>query len=201
MTKPEQCSVTGCDQLAATSLNARPLCRDHFISTCHAELEAYDRRLKENRLGDVSPESAWRFVRECMRQADHIDQSAKDLNELERERLLDLLLGAAELGRHLRRSPRRIATIPIRVCSEKPGQPWEEETETQLISRYGALVRCVHSVETDERIRIVRMDNGREAHARVAWHQRREGLPDMGIDFLDCDNFWELDWESSGTGV
>ncbi len=202
MTETEQCSVPGCEQIAAASLHARPLCRKHFISTCRAELEAYDLRLKENRLGDVSPESAWRFVQECMRQADHIDQTAEDLDEFERDRLLDLLLGAAELGRHLRRSPRRVASIPIRVCSEKSDRPWEEETQTRVISRYGALVKCQHAVEADERIRVVRADNGRQAHARVAWHQRKgEGPPDVGIEFLDCDNFWELDWESSGTGV
>jgi len=88
------------------------------------------------------------------------------------------------------------------VCSEKSDRPWEEETQTRVISRYGALVKCQHAVEADERVRVVRADNGRQAHARVAWHQRKgEGPPDVGIEFLDCDNFWELDWESSGTGA
>jgi hypothetical protein len=44
--------------------------------SCEVELEAYERRLKENRLGDVSQESARRFVQQCLQQADSIEQGA-----------------------------------------------------------------------------------------------------------------------------
>lgn len=195
MLENEQCSVQDCGRRAATVLCIRSFCREHFISTCRAELEANLQRLKESRSGEISAEAARRFIHECMWQADYIEHSAEDLDDLERERLLDIILSAAELGRHLRRSPRVAASIPLRVRSEEPGEPWEEDTQTQLISRYGALVRFQHSLEMDERLHVVRKDNGREAHARVAWYRRkREDRPDVGIEFLDSDNFWGLDW-------
>jgi PilZ domain len=194
-TETENCSALGCWRVAIASLEAHPLCRKHFIDACEAELESYQCRLKENRLGDVSPEMAKRFVHQCLQQADTIERSAKDLDDLDRERLLNLILLAADLGRHLRRSPRTVTSIAIQVRSEKSGQRWEEQTETRLISRYGALVKCQHYVEVGESLRVVRLDNGRKAIARVAWRGReQEAEPEVGIEFSECDNFWELDW-------
>jgi len=194
-TETENCSALGCWRVAIASLEAHPLCRKHFIDSCEVELEAYQRRLKENRLGDVSPEMARRFVHQCMQQADNIERSARYLDDLDRERLLNLIVFVAELGRHLRRSPRTVTSIAIQVRPETSGQRWEEQTETRLISRYGALVKCQHYLEIGESLRVVRLDNGRKAVARVAWHARKQdGQPEIGIEFPDCDNFWGLDW-------
>jgi hypothetical protein len=194
-TETENCSALGCWRVAIASLEARPLCRKHFIDCCEVELEAYQRRLMENRLGDVSQESARRFVQQCLQQADSIEQGARDLDDLDRERLLNLIFHAAELRGHLRRSPRTVTSIAIQMRSERHGQRWEERTQTRLISRYGALVKCQRSLEIGENLRVVRLDNGRKADARVAWHARKKrGQAEIGIEFLNCDNFWELDW-------
>ena len=194
-TGTENCSALGCWRTALTSLEARPLCRKHFIDSCEVELESYQRRLKENRWGDVSLESARRFVNQCTQQAENIERSAKDLDDLDRERLRNLMVLAAELGRHLRRSSRTVTSIAIQVRSKGPLQRWEEKTETRVISRYGALVKCQHYLEIGESLRVVRLDNGRKADARVAWYQRKKlGESEVGIEFSDCDNFWELDW-------
>jgi PilZ domain len=194
-TETENCSASGCWRAAIASLESHPLCRTHFIDSCEAELEGYQQRLKANRMGDVSPETARRFIHESIQQADNIERSARDLDDLDRKRLLNLIVLAAELGCHVRRSPRKVASIAIQVRSEISGQQWEEETETRLISRYGALVKCQHYLEIGESIRVVRLDNGRKTVARVAWHVRnQDGQPQVGIEFPDCDNFWELDW-------
>jgi len=194
-TETENCSASGCWRVALTSLEAHPLCRKHFIDSCEVELETYQRRLRENRLGDVSPESARRFVNQCTQQAEYIERSARDLSDLDRERLRTLVVLAAELGRHLRRSARIVASIAIQVRSEKTGQSWEEKTETRVISRYGALVKCQRNLEIGESLRVSRLGNGRDANARVAWYQReKHGQAKAGIEFRDCDNFWELDW-------
>jgi len=191
----ENCSVLGCWRVAIASLEAHPLCRKHFIDCSEAELEAHQRRLKENPLGEVSPETARRFAQQCLPQADNIERSATDLDDLDRERLINLIFHAAELGGHLRRSPRTVTSIAIQVRPEKPGQRWEEKTETRLISRYGALVNTQRSLEIGENLRVERLDNGRKAVARVAWHVRKKRRQaEMGIEFLNCDNFWELDW-------
>jgi len=194
-TETENCSALGCWRVAIASLEAHPLCRKHFINCSEVELEAHQRRLKENHLGDVSPEKAKRFVQQCLPQADNIERSATDLDDLDRQRLINLIFHAAELGGHLRRSPRTVTSIAIQVRPEKPGQRWEEKTETRLISRYGALVNTQRSLEIGENLRVERLDNGRKAVARVAWHVRKKHRQaEIGIEFLNCDNFWELDW-------
>ena len=195
-TETENCCALGCQRVAIASLEARPLCRNHFIESCKVELEVYRRQLRENHPGDMFPESAKRFIHQCMQQADNIERSARNLDDLDRERLLNLIILAAELGRHLRRSPRTVSSIAIQVRSEKLGQRWEERTETRVISRYGALVKCQHYPEIGESLGVVRLDNGRKAIARVAWHVRKgDGQAEVGIEFPDCDNFWELDWK------
>jgi hypothetical protein len=167
----------------------------HFIDSCEAELELYHRLVKENRLGEVSAETARRFINQCTQQADSIEQGARDLDDRDRQRLVNLIVLAAEFGRHLRRSPRKNASIAVQVRSEKSGQRWGENTETHLISRYGASVRCQHYLEIGQTIGVVRLENGRRADARVAWYGRKQdGQPRAGIEFLACDNFWEMDW-------
>lgn len=189
----ENCTALGCWRAAIASLESRPLCRKHFIGCCEAELEAYQCGLKENRFRDMSPESAKRFVHECLKQADTIERGARDLDDLDRKRLI---FHTADLRGHLRRSPRTVASISIQVGSEKPEQWWEERTETRLISRYVALVKCQRCLEIGENLRVVRLDNGRKAVARVAWQVRKKhGLGEIGLEFLNCDNFWELDWD------
>jgi hypothetical protein len=194
-TETENCSALGCWRAAIASLESHPLCRKHFIDSCEAELKAYQQQLKENRMGEVSPESARRYVNECTQQASNIERGARDLGGADRERLLNLIVLAADLGRHLRRSPRKVTSIAVQVRSEKSGQRWEEKTKTQVVSRYGALVKCQHYVDIDERLSVVRLDNGRKADAHVVWHAgKKDEQPKVGIEFLNCDNFWELDW-------
>jgi hypothetical protein len=194
-TETENCSASGCWRVAIASLESHPLCRKHFIDSCEAELDAYQQLLRENRMGEVSPESARRFVNQCTQQADNIERGARDLDDSDRQRLLNLIALAAELGRYLRRSPRKVTSIAVQMRCEKSGPRWEEKTETQVISRYGASVKCQHYLEIGESIRVVRLDNGRKADARVVWHVRKQDEhPKVGVEFLNCDNFWELDW-------
>lgn len=166
MPENDQCSVEGCARTAIAALDVRSFCSEHFIFTCDAQLEAYRQRLREHRLGEVSPESAWRFIQDCMREANRLELSEKNLDDLQRARLLNIILSAADLGRHVRRGPRRALSIPVRLCLEKLDDPWQEETETVLISYYGALVRCQRPFEVDERLRVIRRDDGRQTEAR-----------------------------------
>jgi hypothetical protein len=194
-TQVENCTAVGCWRVPIAWLEGHPLCRTHFIESCEAEVGDFQRRLKENRLGEALPEALTRFVDQCLQQADHIEQHSRDLSDVDRGRLLSLILRAAELRGRVRRSPRTPTAVAILVRSEEPGQPWEEETKTRLISRYGALVEFQHSLEIGENLCVRRLDNGRMADARVAWHVRRKRTPTQaGIEFRDCDNFWELDW-------
>lgn len=200
MLRSERCSAPRCEQPGVATVESHFFCRAHFISTCLGHLEEYAKLREERRLGEISPESLRRFIHESARQADDIERAVRDMDNLERARLLDIIVLAAELGRHLRRSPRMVAAIPIRVRSKMPGERWEEETETRLISRYGALAKCRHSLEIDQVVRVIRIDDGRATDARVAWHQgESESSPGVGLEFLECENFWGMDWDTVET--
>jgi hypothetical protein len=195
MTSKEQCAIEGCVHSAAASLDGEAYCREHFISMCYTRLDRYDEIRKGPGLSATNTDSVRRFVHECTRAADHMEHGAKDLDNLDRAKLLHIILSASELGRHLRRSPRKVATIPVRLSSERIGGAWEEDTETVLVSRYGALVRCKHVAKAGETLQVIRADTGEKADARVAW-QRPLGNEDVriGVEFVSCENFWGLDW-------
>src|SRR6266566_2607039 len=171
MANVEQCGVKGCDQAAGATLEGEALCRAHFISACYAQLERYDEMQKARRLSVSDAESARRFINECSRDADEIEHATKDLDNLDRARLLHIILWSNELGRHLRRSPRKSASIPVRLCCDKLGSAWQEETQTLLLSRHGASLRCDHTAKPGEPVQLVRLDTGQEVQARVAWQR------------------------------
>jgi general secretion pathway protein A len=104
-----------------------------------------------------------------------------------------------QLGiQRLRRSLRKTASFPVWLRNEKLGPMWEEETETQNVSRYGAGLRCRHFVQAENLLVVVRRDNGRRASARVRYSRSSpDGERQLGIEFIDNDNFWGLDWDSS----
>jgi hypothetical protein len=198
MANAEKCSIADCGHAIAASLDGDSLCREHFISVCYTRLDQYDEIRKGPGLSATDTESVRRFIHECTRSADEIEHSALDLDNLDRAKLLHIILTASELGCHLRRSPRKVAAIAVRLSSEKLGGAWEEDTETVLVSRYGALVRCKHPAKAGETLHVLRADTGEKAVARVAWQRPsgNSGNEDVriGVEFVGCENFWGLDW-------
>ena len=189
------CCVQGCAQAADAVIDGEGLCRGHFISHCYAQLERFDEMQKAHRLNMPDAESVRRFINQSSRQADEIEHSTKDLDNLERARLLHIILWANEVGSGLRRSPRKVASIPVRVSCDKLGSAWEEETQTVLLSRHGASLRCGHSAKPGEPIQLVRLDTGQRVQGQVAWQRSAENDGTrIGVEFVDCDNFWGLDW-------
>ena len=195
MKNVDHCGVRGCARTADAIIDSEALCREHFISHCYAQLERFDEMQKAHRLNIPDAESVRRFINQSSRQADEIEHSTKDLDNLERARLLHIILWANEVGSYLRRSPRKVASIPVRVSCNKLGSTWEEETQTVLLSRHGASLRCGHSAKPGEPIQLVRLDTGQKVTGQVAWQRSAEsdGIR-LGVEFVDCDNFWGLDW-------
>lgn len=195
MTKIDKCSIADCSQAVEASLDGEAFCRAHFIAESYHRLDHYDQIRRGPGLSISDTEALRRFIHEGTRQADQIEHTALDLDNLDRAKLLHIILSASELGRHLRRSPRKAAAIAVRLSSEKIGGTWEEDTETVLVSQHGALVRCKHPAKAGETIEVMRTDTGERALARVAW-QRPSANSDtrIGVEFVSCQNFWGLDW-------
>jgi len=195
MKNAEHCGAPSCEKSGVSSIDGEALCRSHFIDTCYERLEQYEEMRKGHSLSVSEAESMRRFIHECSRQSDEIEHTATDLDNLDRAKLLHIILTASELGRYLRRSPRKAASIAVHLCCERLGGAWEEDSKTVLLSRYGASVQCSHPAKPGECLQIVRFDTGQKVQARVAWQRPSENESvRIGVEFLDCDNFWGLDW-------
>jgi hypothetical protein len=190
------CAVGGCQCSPAAALEGQTLCRAHFIAQCYARLDHFEAVRKSTGLQLSDTDAVRRFIHECSRAADEIEHQARDLDNLERAQLVHIILSASELGRYLRRSPRKAVSIAVRLTSERLGGSWEEETETVLLSQYGALVRCKHPAKPGETLQIERADTGEKTEARVSWQggTDQDSEPRIAVEFLSCDNFWGLDW-------
>ncbi len=192
------CAIPGCERPSAAELETRALCRSHFIAHCYDLFDKYSHWLEENRFRDTNLELVRRFLCQCTQQATEISHKAADLDNLERARLLDVLLRAAEMGKLLRRSPRKVVSIAVRLSSEKLGRSWEENTKTHVISRHGAAVSCTHSVEAGDQLVLSRLDRDASVRARVVWRQGMAGAAcELGLEFLHSDNFWDEDWNTA----
>ena len=195
MTAEETCSVQDCGQPSIVLLETRPLCVTHFISTSYERIDEYSRAVTEHRLYETYAEQMWHFVVDCIARSADLTQCAEEIDNLSRARLLDILLRAADLTRFLRRSTRRAAEIPVRLRCEKLGRGWEEQTRTMVLSRFGAMLECRHPIEAGDKLLIVRLDNGEQARARVTWKKDgAAGHAEIGIELLNCDNFWGIEW-------
>ena len=197
MARADHCNVDSCTQGVVSSLEGHALCREHFISFCFNQIDRYAEMQKGRTVSGSDAESMRQFIDECLRQADAISHLPSDLNNLDRSKLLLIVEEVGELGRHLRRSPRTKASVAVRISCDKVGGAWEEITQTVLLSRYGASIECNHSADPKEYLRIVRIDTGQKAQARVVWQPPTGSAGRrIGIEFVDCDNFWGLDWSA-----
>lgn len=91
------CCESACHSAAATSLDQQALCLNHFLLRCYAQLEAVDPRGQKSREERVDLAAMRAFIEECSRKTLEVCLQSEHLTNLERARLLDILLWASEL--------------------------------------------------------------------------------------------------------
>ena len=96
------CCESACDSAAAVSLDQQALCLNHFLLRCYTKLEAVDPRGQKSREERVDLASMRAFIEECSHKALEVSLQRENLTNLERARLLDILLWASELFLALR---------------------------------------------------------------------------------------------------
>jgi hypothetical protein len=191
MEMADQCSESGCELPAKTVVESRSVCLAHFFTTCYEKLDELNRDTRNWTYGGAEWESARRITKECAQKAADYSQYESGLSNLERARLLDITLWAAELGRRLRRSPRSVMNITIRLISEMPGRCWWEETHTVDVSRHGSRIICKHAVENDDILKVLRLDTTAQIEVRVTWHRRTTcGIHEIGVEAIGSKAFW-----------
>jgi hypothetical protein len=196
---PAPCAANHCAEAAVASFDDRAVCRAHFLASAYGHLESIASQIHEANFHENNDESAARCLEQCMREATNIACGAEPPENLERAQLLDILLWASELYGCLRRGPRVRARIPIWVRCEAPEGPWEEKSETHMLSTHGFSFLCRHELSKDQVLTCVRLDTGRRLDARVVWVRGKEsGEIEAGLEFLKRDDFWGFE---SGAGV
>lgn len=116
--RKRSCGVDACCGTAITTLDRQALCLNHFLLRCYDRLERVDPRGRKFSVEPVDLASMRAFIEECSRKALDISLQAEDLNNLQRGRLLDILLWAGELF-VLLRAPR--VTLAQSIASSETG--------------------------------------------------------------------------------
>ena len=91
------CRVGSCGRAATTTLDRQALCLNHFLLRCYERLEGLDPRGRKFTAEPVDLASMRAFIEECSRKALDASLQSENLSNLQRGRLLDILLWAGEL--------------------------------------------------------------------------------------------------------
>lgn len=104
MDRFRSCSMDSCENAAVAILAQQDLCLDHFLSQCYGYFDLLDARRRGPRLGATDLALTKTFVEECSRQALDVSLRCPNMSNLQRGRLLDILLWAGEFFVVLRTS-------------------------------------------------------------------------------------------------
>jgi hypothetical protein len=193
------CSRVGCSRTSEATLEGKHFCRRHFIETCYMRLDKIAGQIRQKELQGCTPEPILSFLSECTRQVASNALCTRQLNNLERARLLDILLFACDLVNQLRRSARIPQLFRVRLINGRQKDTWIEDTLTQNLSKHGAMLRCTHPYAKGETLRLVRLDTGDRAIARVVWRERdRFAQHKVAVEILSCSDFWSWQVEAGG---
>jgi len=125
MHRERNCSVDACSGASVTALDQQDLCLNHFLLRCYDKLEGLDPRGRRFSSEPFDAASRRAFIEECSRKALDVSLHCEGLNNLQRARLLDILLWAGELFLLLR--------APRLTFSESMGS-----ADSQVLSRVAA---------------------------------------------------------------
>ncbi len=141
MRNPESCHRSGCSRPVTTTFRQEALCLDHFCSRSYEILHALDKRNQLNPSSQTTTAEQLQIADECARRTLDICMSKMLLNNLDRARLLDILLWCGDVV-----SSRNVAALPAELpgrYEERPhprgqeskGAPGSTATQSTLPSR------------------------------------------------------------------
>jgi hypothetical protein len=115
-----KCKMGSCGSAAVTTLDHQAFCLNHFLLRCYEKLEGLDPRGRTFHSESVDLVSMRAFIEECSRKALDISLQSENLTNLQRGRLLDILLWAGELFL-LFRAPRLTFSQSLASSEDRPG--------------------------------------------------------------------------------
>jgi hypothetical protein len=97
MLRKRNCGENSCGDTSIISLDQQDLCLNHFLLRCYEKLEGVDPRGRKTGAFAADPASLQAFIEECSRKALDVSIRCENLDNLQRARLLDIMLWAGEL--------------------------------------------------------------------------------------------------------
>jgi hypothetical protein len=186
-----RCEHSGCLKPPVATLQKAAHCQEHFLAACHTRLAEIGELVKQKRLEGSEGEEIRTFLADCTSAAVTRGLQANTLSNWERAQFLHIVLSSAQVLMHLRRSPRIERKVPLRLVGDPRTDPRIEDAMTETISKHGAMFRCEHPYVKGEILDIVRLDTGRSAIARVAWHKPMgPAHHHVAVEILNKPNFW-----------
>lgn len=189
-------ATSGCSGPSVVTLVKTDHCREHFIQTCYQLLEECADKFKERDQADeLACDTRRRSLQEIVDQATTTSLTRDDLSNLERIQLLDIVRWAGGLIGQIRRGPRKLISIPVRLYLESSSQTHAEETSVVEVSQHGTALASSLPINVGELVKMERMDTGERVEGIVVWRERRDDTTlHLGLEFPRCNNFWRLHW-------
>lgn len=97
MSEDKICAVDFCEGAAVASLAQQDFCLNHFIDLCYENLQRIDPRMQKIGRLPLELPALRTFIEECSQRALDVALHCKEIDNLQRGRLLDILLWAGEL--------------------------------------------------------------------------------------------------------
>jgi hypothetical protein len=185
------CALPGCERAPVARLQGSSRCQEHFLAACNTRLAEISRLIDQKELDGTEAEEIRGFLAECTSAAVSRALETDKLNNRQRAEFLQIVLACAEVLMRLRRSPRVERQIPLRLVGDPRTNPRVEDTMTHTVSKHGAMVSCEYPYTKGQIVDVVRLDTGRSAIARVAWHRPLgPAQHQIAFEILNRTNFW-----------
>jgi PilZ domain len=195
MTKPHnsapRCVFPGCQKTPVARLQDNARCQEHFLAACHTRLAEISHLIDRKRLDGTEAQEIRSFLAECTSTAVSRALESDKLNNRQRAEFLHIVLTSAQVLMRLRRSARVERQIPLRLVGDPRTNPRIEDAMTETVSKHGAMVSCEHPYTKGQIVDVVRLDTGRSAIARIAWHRPLgPAQHQVAVEILNRTNFW-----------
>jgi len=92
----QPCGRSGCSESGIAAFGAGTLCSEHFLVACYEALGRMDRGMGLSARGATEAREAKRVAKECERGVLEVSLRAGGLSNLQKARLLDILLWASD---------------------------------------------------------------------------------------------------------
>jgi hypothetical protein len=118
----ENCKAGSCAKPAVISLSSRELCLDHFLFSCYERLDTIEPQVRSRLVDRTEVQAIRGLLEECSNRTLLVCLRHEPLTNLDRSRLLEILLLCGELQLMLSKSLFHSPSSPSRYSFDVPSE-------------------------------------------------------------------------------